>query len=190
MSTPKQSPAPGADPIDLTHEQTLDWIRQQHAWFRVKKTKPIWARPVSPDEIGKEFQTADRALEQAKEGYWLCVGIAREPWFQRLEKIEAKYEPGDAEERQFEFDSRPFTYRVYKPKGDVLNWAAQVRGSFQGREIRGFEIRPNYDPIRPLHSNAGGYVVMDDAPDPYQAKPTDVWLVQQGLFESTYEAAP
>jgi hypothetical protein len=190
MPIPTQSTQPAADPMELTHEQTLDWIRQQRAWFRTRKTKPIWARPVSPDEIGKEFQTADRAIEQAKEGYWLCVGVAEEPWFQRLEKIEGKYEPAEEVEKRFEFDSRPSTYRVYKPKGDVFNWAAQVRGRFQGREIDGFTIRPNYDMDHPLHSDAGGYVVMDDASDPYQAKPTDVWLVQQNLFESTYEPAP
>lgn len=190
MPTPTHSPEPATDSIELTHEQTLDWIRRQNAWFRAKKTKPIWARPVSPDEIGKEFQTVDRAIEQAKEGYWLCVGVAGEPWFQTFERIEAKYEPGDEEEKQFEFDSKPFTYRVFKPKDDVFNWAAQVRGRFQDREINGFTIRPNYDMNHPLHSDAGGFVVMDDVPDPYQAKPTDVWLIQQALFESTYEPAP
>jgi hypothetical protein len=190
MPTPTENPQPAADPIQLTHEQTLDWVRQQRAWFRARKTKPIWARPVTPDEIGKEFQTADRAVEKAKEGYWLCVGVAEEPWLQRFDRIEAKYDPGEEVERQFPFDSKPASYRGYHPKGDVVNWAAQVRGSFQGREIRGFSIRPNYDVDRPLYSDAGGYVVMDDVADPYQAKPTDVWLVQQGLFESTYERAP
>ena len=51
------------------------------------------ARPVEPDEVGKEFQTADHVKEKARAGFWLCVGVAGEPWFQSLEKIEAKYEP-------------------------------------------------------------------------------------------------
>ena len=56
--------------------------------------------------------------------------------------------------------------------------------------IEGFSIRPGYDPERPLYSPAGGYVVKNDSPDPYRDNPKDVWLVQQPLFESTYEVLP
>ncbi len=169
--------------MELSHEQTLNWIRQQRAWRLARKTKPIWARAVEPDEIGKAYQTADRATEKAKEGYWLCVGVAGEPWFQKLEKIEAKYNRGGRESKQFSFDPRPHVYHVFEPQGDVRNWAAQVGGP----EIEGFSIRPNYDMEHPLYSPAGGYVVKDYVPDPYRDKPDDVWLVQQPLFESTYE---
>jgi hypothetical protein len=60
----------------------------------------------------------------------------------------------------------------------------------KGPGIAGLFIRPSYDPKHPLYSPAGGYVVRDDVKDPHQAKPNDVWLVQQGLFESTYEVIP
>ena len=59
---------------------------------------------VAPEEVGKEFQTADRAKEAARAGYWLCVGVAGEPWFQTLEKIESKYESYCDEFNQFSFD--------------------------------------------------------------------------------------
>jgi hypothetical protein len=172
-----------SEPRKLSHEETLDWIAKNKAWRLAKKTKPIWARPVQPDEVGKEFQTADHVKEKAKAGAWLCVGVAGEPWFQSLEKIEAKYEPGAQAAKTFEFDTKPLTYRIYKPKGTVRNWVAQVKGP----GIAGFYIRPGYDPELSLYSPGGGYVVKNDVADPYRDKPRDVWLVQQSLFESTYE---
>ena len=56
--------------------------------------------------------------------------------------------------------------------------------------IEGFYIRPGYDPEQQLYSPSGGYVVKDEVKDPYTDKPSDVWLVQQSLFESTYELVP
>jgi hypothetical protein len=173
-------------PVKLTHEQTLEWVREHKAWRKAKKTKPIWARAVEPDEIGKEYVTADHATENAQEGHWLCVGVAEEPWFQKPDKVEAKYDLDGEVEKQFAFDSKPHTYRIFKPKGNVWNWAAQV----QGPGIEGFYVRPSYDMKNPLYSPAGGYVVTEDVADPDAGKLKDVWLVQQPLFESTYELEP
>jgi len=189
------APAPGCaprttqkaeEPMELTHEQTLDWIRQNQAWRRARKTKPLWARPVEPDELGKEFQTADRAVERAREGYWLCAGVVGEPWFQKQERIDSRYERSREEVKQFAFDSRPRTYQVYKPKEITSMWVAQVKGA----GVKGLTIRPNYDLEHPLYSPAGGYVVKDNVPDPYQDHPEDVWLVQEKIFDSTYEFMP
>jgi hypothetical protein len=167
----------------LTHEETLGWVAEHHAWQRARKTRPIWVRPLLPAEVGRAFQTADHVAEVARQGAWLCVGIAGEPWFQSREKIEGKYEAAGAETRRFAFDDQPRSYRLMKPKEGVRNWAAQVKGP----GIAGFSIHPGYDPSQTLHAPAGGYVVRDDCPDPYRAPASDVWLVQQGLFESTYE---
>lgn len=168
---------------ELSHEETLAWISQHRAWKRARKTKPIWARAVTADEYGKKFQTADRAIQQAREGAWLCVGIEGEPWFQSPEKIDSKYERGLTEHKQFTFDDAPHEYIQFHPKPDQKNWAAQI----QSPEIKGFNIRPGYDPANPLYSPSGGYVLKRDVEDPYCDTPDDVWLVQQGLFESTYE---
>ena len=181
LEDPKK-PAP-AEGRTLSHDETLRWIAENHAWRLARKTRPIWARPVEPDEVGKEFQTADHVKEKARAGVWLCAGVAGEPWFQSIEKIEGKYEREGQETKRFDFDGKPRSYRKYKPKGTVRNWVAQVKGP----GIAGFKVRPGYDPERPLYSPSGGYVVKDDVPDPYRDKPKDVWLVQQSLFESTYE---
>jgi hypothetical protein len=176
--------------IELTHEQTLDWVRQHRAWRMARKTKPIHARPVEAEEVGKEFQTADRAVERARAGYWLCVGVAGEPWFQTKERIDKRYTSSRHETKRFTFDSQPRDYQVFKPKGNVRNWAAQVKGTWKGRTITGFIIRASYDKEHPLASPAGGYVVRDYIPDPYADRDADVWLVQEALFESTYELLP
>jgi hypothetical protein len=170
----------------LTHAETLRWATEHKAWRRARKTTPIWARAVEAAEIGTEFQTADHAVEKARAGYWLCVGVAGEPWFQTLEKIEGKYEPQDEVLKMFEFGCKPRNYRIFKPKATARNWVAQVKGV----GIAGFFVRPSYNLEHPLYSPAGGYVVRDDVKDPNQAKPGDVWLVQEVLFESTYEVIP
>jgi hypothetical protein len=178
------------EPMELTHEQTLQWIRDNRAWKQARKVKPIRVRHLDKNEIGKEFQTADQAIERGQEGFVLCVGVAGEPWFQREDKVKTRYELVGMEETKFSFDRESHTYQIYKPKDDTLNWAAQVQGKFRFRVIDKFSVRPNYDMEHPLVSKAGGYVVRDDAPDPYKEDVPDVWLVQQVLFESTYEFVP
>lgn len=165
----------------LSHEETLAWIASHHAWRAARKSKPMWARAVRPDEIGKAFQTADHAVEHATDGHWLCVGVAGEPWFQARAKIQAKYVRTAAERRQFSFDAAPRDYQVFTPRQGVRNWAARV----DDPAIEGFYVQPSYPTDRPLYSPRGGYVVRDDARDPYATAPADVWLVQQPLFEST-----
>lgn len=172
-----------AGPRTLAHDETLLWIAEHKAWRLARKTKPMWARPVEPDEVGKDFQTADQVKEKARADAWLCVGIAGEPWFQMHEKIDAKYEQDGQEAKKFDFDTKKRTYRIYKPKGTARNWVAQVKAP----DIKGFYVRPSYDPDRPLYSPSGGYVVKNEVTDPYHDKPREVWLVQQSLFESTYE---
>ncbi len=174
---------PSTQPRTLSHEEALRWIDDHKAWRLARKTRAIWARPVRPEEVGREFQTADQIKEVAKEGSWLCVGVADEPWFQSRAKIDAKYEAADEVRRAFAFDEGSHAYRVFKPRGDVRNWVAQIKAP----DVAGFYVRPGYDPSRPLYSPSGGYVVKDEVEDPYHDKPADVWLVQQSLFESTYE---
>jgi hypothetical protein len=178
-----QKKTPPSAARTLSHEDTLRWIAENKAWRLARKTRPIWARPVELEEVGKEFQTADHIKEKARTDVWLCVGVAGEPWFQTLEKIGTKYERGGQESRAFDFDTKPRTYWKFQPRGTGRDWVAQVKGP----GIAGFHIRPGYDPERPLYSPAGGYVVKEMVPDPYRDDPKDVWLVQQSLFESTYE---
>lgn len=167
----------------LTHEQTLQWISDHRAWRLARKTMPIWARALNPQDINKEFQTIDHVAQVAREGFWLCAGVSGEPWFQRLEDILDKYEATAEERRQFDFDLYACIYHVFHPKANVASWVAQVNAV----GVSGFFIEPIYDPAHPLFSPIGGYVVREFTDDPYGSAPKDVWLVQQVVFESTYE---
>ena len=62
-----------SEPRKLSHEETLqlDSLTKNKAWRLAKKTRPILARPVEPDEVGKEIQTADHVKEKARAGVWL-----------------------------------------------------------------------------------------------------------------------
>ena len=167
----------------LPHAETLRWIADHRAWRVARKTRPIWARAVRTDEVGKEFVTADHTVERARADHWLCVGVAGEPWFQTREKIGTKYERAGSAEHRFAFDDAPRTYEKFVPLPGSRSWAARVAGP----GIEGFYIQPNYPTDGPLYSTAGGWVVMDYVDDPYAADPNDVWLVQEPLFDSTYE---
>lgn len=169
----------------LSHEETLRWVREHHAWRMARKTKPIWGRPVAAEEVGRVFTTADHTEQAARAGYWLSVGICGEPWFQTAGAIESKYRRGERAERRFAFDDRPRDYTELLPTTESQNWAACVTGP----DIEGFYIRVGYDQESPLYSPAGGYVLRDPADDPYAGEPRDVWLVQRALFESTYDWA-
>jgi hypothetical protein len=167
----------------LSHDETLRWIAEQRAWRPARKTKPIWARPVGADEAGREFQTADQAKERAVPDAWLCVGSAGEPWFQSKERIDAKYRAEEEVQQRFDFDESPRTYFRFSPRDEARNWAAQITAP----DVEGFYIQPNYPTDGPLYAPAGGYVVKDYVDDPYAGESDDVWLVQQALFDSTYE---
>ena len=185
-NTPTNQTSQASSGRELTHEETLAWIAERRAWRRARKTEPIWARAVTVDEIGKEIQTADRAIEKAREGAWICVGVANEPWFQSLEKIAAKYDRGTTAMKDFVFDDKPREYHQFQPKPNVVNWAARI----DAPELAGFSVRPGYDPSTPLHSPSGGYVIKGDVDDPYLDQPDNVWLVQEALFLLTYEFLP
>jgi len=172
-------------PRRLSHDETLRWIREHRAWRLARKAKPIWARPVADDEVGRSFATADHAEQIARAGHWLAVGSYGEPWFQTSDALESKYRRGRSEQRRFAFDDRSRSYFEFVPSATSRNWAARV----DGPDIEGFYIQPNYDRDNPLYSPAGGYVVRDPADDPYAGEPQDVWLVQRALFESTYDWA-
>jgi hypothetical protein len=167
----------------LSHEQTLEWIRQNRAWRRARRTQSIYARPTEPDEQDKVFHTLERTRQQPRTGHWLCVGSEQEAWFQEKERLDRRYEQTSEVTKQFPFDERPFRYHVFKPRSDVYNWTAQV----QGPGVASFSFRLSFDPTQLSICPAGTYVVMNDTPDPYRDELKDVWVVAKPLFEKTYE---
>ncbi|MFL5330277.1 MAG: patatin-like phospholipase family protein [Gemmataceae bacterium] len=172
----------------LNHDQTLAWVQANVLWRKAKKTGRIYVRELSAEEKGRETLTFDGVWQRPAEGDVLCVGLAGEPWFQPRQRVEARYVEGDTVEMHFPaVESCSHSYRIFRPRADALCWAAQVNPP----EIKSFSLRLRRSPTDPLTSSVGGYVVTECAADS-DARPdligeTDVWLVQQKVFEMSYE---
>src|SRR5258707_2326068 len=115
-----RQPADDGTLRQLSHDQTLTWIERHHAWRLARKTKPMWARRIEPAEVGQEFQTADHVAQVAKEGFWLCVGVAGETWVQAAGRGGEKYGRRAEEGRQIAFDKQPRTSGVVQPRGTLV----------------------------------------------------------------------
>ncbi len=146
------------------NREILDEINSAKGWFRAKKVKPIWAKPV--DELG-QVDTIE-GIETIRPGDYLCRGVENEQWPQAADKLKEKYDATD------EVDADG--WRRYLPKPDnhgVL--AAQVNHPFTVHASWGV-----------LSGKPGDFIVKSYA-DRDTEYPDDVWIVDKKLFGATYE---
>lgn len=142
----------------------LDDVTRQNLWFHAKKTRPIWARRLKRDER----VTTLEGDELVPAGNYLCRGEAGDIWPQTEERLRAKYVATD------ESDAAGFTR--WEPHPDAQGvLAAQIDRPFQVRAEWGM-----------LSGKAGDYL-LKNYEDRDNARPRDVWIVDQQLFEATYE---
>ena len=170
----------------LSHEQTLSWIAEHKAWRLAQKPGRS-----GPDRLPRtRWAASSRPLTTSRKWPARAPGCALESPASHGSRLARRSTRSTSRPKRSTAHSastnEPLSYRVFKPRGDVRNWVAQVKGP----DMAGFFVRPGYDPERPLYSPSGGYVIKDEVKDPYHDKPSDVWLVQQSLFESTYELVP
>lgn len=135
-------------------------------WFHARKMRPIWIRRLERPELVETLE----GPENVPAGTYLCRGEAGDVWPQTEENITAKYTLTD------EVDGEG--WRKCTPHPDAAGvMAAQVAGAFQVHAEWGV-----------LSGKSGDYVVKNyedrDNPDP-----SDVWIVDQRLFEATYQRA-
>ena len=142
QSSKDEGKAAVSAPRKLSHEETLQWIAENKAWRLAKKTKPIWCTPVETDEVGKEFQTADHVKEKAKAGFWLCVGVAGEPWFQAPRQARGQVRTG--RERNQDLRLRYETARLQKvqTQGNGPELGSSGQGTWHRGIFRSPGIRP------------------------------------------------
>lgn len=148
---------------DYANQQLLDEVNATGAWFRARKTKPIWARQVDQDATVETLE----GTETIKAGDFLCRGVANELWPQSAERLYAKYDETD------EIDEDG--WRKYIPNPDTA-------GVLAARVDRKFSV---VAPWGTLTGKPGDYLVKD-----YSSKdaeyPEDVWIVDAQLFDATY----
>jgi hypothetical protein len=145
--------------------EILDEVARAKAWFHAKRVRPIWAKVLDQD------QTVDtiEGPTKGKAGDYLCRGEAGEFWAQSAKQIAERYEKTD------EVDAGG--WRKYAPRPDNLGvMAAQVNHAFSVHAKWGV-----------LAGKPGDYVLKSFT-DRDAAYPDDVWVVDQALFQLTYQA--
>ena len=156
----KQSEVPMSD----SNSAILEEINAAKMWFHAKKTRPIWVRLLEQDETVKTLE----GDEEVPAGNYLCRGEAGDIWPQSAERLTAKYTLTDEVGEQ--------GWRKCDPKPDAAGvMAAQVPHAFQVVAKWGL-----------LKGKQDDFIVKN-----YKERnndhPQDVWIVDQALFEATYE---
>jgi hypothetical protein len=149
----------------LSNQPLLDEVAAAGLWFHARKTRPIWVRKLESPQRIKTLE----GEEEVPAGTFLCRGEAGDFWPQTPERLESKYEATD--------EASDDGWRKYVPRPDnegVL--AAQIGHSFQVEAAWGT-----------LTGKPGDYVVKNYS-DQDVASPADVWIVDQGLFQATYQS--
>lgn len=148
-----------------TNAGILGEVDKAQAWFHAKKVRPIWAKRLEKDQT---VQTIE-GTEKVEAGNYLCRGEAGDIWPQSAKNLDQRYQKTD------QID--PDGWCKYVPHPDNQGvMAAQVQHPFAVHAKWG-----------ELSGKAGDYIVKNfaDRDVPY---PDDVWIVDQKLFHSTYEA--
>lgn len=152
------------DSMPASNEALLREVNDAGLWFHARKTRPIWVRRLERDETVETLEGA----EQVPAGNYLCRGEAGDVWPQSEERLVDKYiltEEVDEDGWQ-RCDPRPDAAGVM---------AAQILHEFQVQAAWGL-----------LSGKAGDFLVKNYE-DREVAVPDDVWIVDQELFEATYE---
>ncbi len=127
--------------------------------FLAVKTKPLWAKRV---EHAQEVVSLE-GREQVSAGDYLCRGIHGELWPQKENKLFEKYTASG------DFDDQG--WQRFDPKPDITPvQAAQIPSTFR--------VQANWGE---LTGKPNDYVVRSST------DPTDIWIVDQAIFEASYE---
>ena len=155
----------GSLPRSPPNQSLLDEVEQGRAWFRAKKTRPIWAKPVEKDGKVETLEGVTSAIR----GDYLCRGSSGERWPQKITTLVTKYRP----EEKWDEDG----WQLFTPLPDANGvLAAEIQHPFTVHSSWGV-----------LNGRPGDLLVKnwDDRGERY---PEDVWIVARTLFLATYEA--
>lgn len=146
------------------NETLLREVTASGSWFHARKTRPIRVRRLEQETTVKTLE----GVERVPAGTWLCRGEAGDIWPQSEQGLNARYNilpevDGDGWHR-------------CEPRSDAAGvMAARVPHAFQVQARWGV-----------LNGKAGDFLVKNFA-DRDNDHPDDVWIVDQNLFEATYQ---
>lgn len=128
-------------------------------WFRARKTSSPWARLTLHDEVVATLE----GTESVPAGNYVCRGEAGDFWPQTAERLTSRYILAD--------DADEYGWRKCTPRPEVPGVrAAQIGHPFQVHARWGL-----------LTGKAGDFLVQD------AGDPSNLWIVDQTLFNATYE---
>ena len=169
-----EAPNHSADAIGSTKEITpmsdspnksiLKEANAAEKWFHVKKTRPIWAKRLESAQIVKTLE----GEEHVEAGHYLCRGEAGDIWPQTEKDLTRRFQATD------EVDAE--SWRKYQPNPDAEGvMATQISHPFSVEATWG-----------KLTGKSGDYL-LKNFHDRDTVYPEDVWIVDQTLFQQTYE---
>jgi hypothetical protein len=148
----------------MLNQQILDEANAAAKWFHAKKNRPIWAKRL---ELAQTVKTLE-GEEQVEAGHYLCRGEAGDIWPQTEKDLTRRYQVTN------EIDADG--WRKYRPNPDAEGvMATQIDHSFSVHASWGT-----------LSGKSGDYL-LKNWHDRDIAYPQDVWIVDQTLFQQTYE---
>ena len=152
------------EPMVVKNEAILREVQNSRLWFHAKKTRPIWVRLLEQEETVKTLEGDERVPA----GNYLCRGEAGDIWPQSKDRLAAKYTlTGEVDEEG---------WRKCDPNPDASGvMAAQVPHPFQ--------VEAKWGQLKGKH----GDFIVKSYEDRDNENPDDVWIVDKGLFEATYE---
>jgi len=147
-----------------TNAKIIEEVRDAGLWFHAKKTRPIWIRLMEREETVQTIEGEQRVPA----GNYLCRGEAGDLWPQTAESVSAKYVLTDSLDEQ--------GWQRCEPDPNAAGvMAAQVPHAFQVHARWG------------LLSGKSGDFLVKNYEDRDNQNPLDLWIVDQRLFNATYQ---
>ena len=154
-----------ADSTTSPNKALLDEANVAAKWFHAKKTRPIWARRLEEAQTVKTLE----GEEQVEAGHYLCKGEAGDIWPQTEKDLNKRYTATD--------EVTADGWRKYQPHPDA-------QGVMATHIDHSFEVQATWGKL----SGKPGDFLLKNFSDRETASPADVWIVDQTLFQQTYEA--
>lgn len=149
---------------DARNTSLLNEANAAAKWVHAKKTRPIWAKRLESAQTVKTLEGEERV----EAGHYLCRGEAGDIWPQTEKDLNRRYHATD----KVEADG----WRKYRPNPDA-------EGVMATQIDHAFSVEASWGTL----SGKPGDYLLKNFHDRDTSYPADVWIVDQTLFQQTYE---
>ncbi|MBU6302129.1 MAG: PGDYG domain-containing protein [Verrucomicrobia bacterium] len=147
----------------------LQEVNGSGAWFAAHKVVPVWVRRVVVPETVSSLE----GELLAKPGDFVCLGVAGEHWVQTEATLRAKY----GESGRSSLDERGVEWTEFVP-------LPEGAGVMAARVHHDFVVHTSWGVL----SGKPGDYLLKKLGDREVEFPGDIWVVDQTLFETSYQS--